>query len=419
MMVHCMNLRLNESVPLVINLNHDFWPISRMDDICNNETMKMKLPTISLSELGAIGTWGVVLGVSLYFVTQMNESIQANMPWIFGLFILYIGCFLLITRETFITHIRGLVYAVIVVQLLTIYALVFTAPFEFYAILSIIWVSILPHFFTVQRSILIMLVIVVSWFSLFAWVWERQNVYIQGLLFLTFHFFAIMMSHQTQAAEKATEESNRLNKELQATQQLLAEASKQNERTRIARDLHDLLGHHLTAMIINLQVATHLTDGEAKGKIEQCHSLAKLLLSDVREAVSTLRENQSLDFPVMVNLLAENTPQLKVHSKIDALIQLDDLALAKGLLSIIQESITNSLRHSGASNFWIQLTEANNKLHLTLHDDGRIKGKLVEGNGIRGMQERVAEFAGQLKLDQSQKSLKMLISIPHQLKDEQ
>lgn len=405
-------------MPLVINVNHDFWPISPSEDFCDNEPMKLKFPTISLSEFAAVGTWAVVVGVSFYFVSIHGESLQTNVPWMIVFYILYIVCFVSLVRETAITHIPGVVYSLVVVMLLCVFALAFTAPFDFFAILSIIWVSVLPHFFSLRRSLFIMVIVVLSWYSLFAWLWDKHNVYIQGLLFLTFHFFAIMMSHNTQMAEKATEESLRLNKELQSAQQLLAEASKQNERTRIARDLHDLLGHHLTALIINLQVAQHLTQGEAKEKVEQCHSLAKLLLSDVREAVTTLRENESLDFPTMVNILADNTPQLSVHSEIDAQIQLEDLTLAKGILSIIQESITNSLRHSGAENFWVVLTEVQNELNLTLHDDGRIKGELKEGNGLRGIKERVAEFGGQVNIEQMSKNLKLSITIPHTLVSE-
>ncbi|TQV70945.1 sensor histidine kinase [Aliikangiella marina] len=376
--------------------------------------MKIKQPTISISDVGAVGTWAVVLGVSLYFITRLGDAIQANAPWIVGLFILYIGCFFLITRDNAFSQKRGVIEGLILLKIVIVFALVFTAPFEFYSILSIIWVSVLPHFFSLKKSIVIMLLVVLSWFTVFAWVWDKPSVYIQGLLFLTFHFFAIMMSHQTQMAEMASEESQRLNKELQATQQLLAEASRQSERTRIARDLHDLLGHHLTALIINLQVATHLTEGEAKQKVEQCHSLAKLLLSDVREAVSALRENDTLDFHVMIDLLAKNTPQLKVHSEIDAQIQLEDLSLAKSLLSIIQESITNSLRHSGADNFWIKLIQSKNQLNLTLRDNGKTKSNLREGNGIRGMRERVSQFDGQFDLQQSEKGLTITIAVPLQ-----
>lgn len=235
---------------------------------------------------------------------------------------------------------------------------------------------------------------------------------ISGLLYGTFHFFAILMTHHARESQKANEEAQRLNKELQATQQLLAEATRQNERTRIARDLHDLLGHHLTALIINLQVATHLTKGEAKDKVDQCHSLAKLLLSDVREAVSTLRENSDLNFESMIKLMVENLPKIKVHTHIETQLQLEDLELAKALLSCIQEASTNCLKHSGANEFWITLKQENSAIHLELYDNGQINKNYLVGNGLTGMRERVEELSGTFNLNVLQNALQITIVIP-------
>src|SRR3546814_12036878 len=78
----------------------------------------------------------------------------------------------------------------------------------------------------------------------------------------------------------------RSNSELRATRALLAESSRLSERMRISRELHDLLGHHLTALSLNLEVATHVSSGKAQEHVRQAHTLAKLLLTDVREAVS-------------------------------------------------------------------------------------------------------------------------------------
>jgi signal transduction histidine kinase len=85
------------------------------------------------------------------------------------------------------------------------------------------------------------------------------------------------------------------NAELRATRALLAESARVNERTRISRELHDLLGHHLTALSLNLEVAGHLSEGRVKEHVQQAHTLARLLLTDVREAVSQLREGGAID----------------------------------------------------------------------------------------------------------------------------
>jgi len=172
------------------------------------------------------------------------------------------------------------------------------------------------------------------------------------------------------------------------------------------------VGHHLTALIINLQVAGHISSGEAKDKVEQCHSLAKLLLSDVREAVTSMRESQSLDFREMVDLMIENIPHLIIHNQIDTDLNLENIKLARSLLSCVQEATTNCLRHSGASELWISMAQKNNILSLSLIDNGHLDDKLVKGNGLIGMQERVEQLEGKMMINTESKSMNIHITIP-------
>lgn len=364
-----------------------------------------------LSVFAGIGTWAMVFGISLYWLQHAPNEYKDNGELITSLFIVYLVCFVLVTRVHSIQQNRRIIYSILAVQLLSAFILLWYLPISFLPILTIIWVSILPHYFSVSRSMLIMLLVVASWFSLYAFRWQ-ENTFLSALLYSSFHFFSVLMMHHVRVAEDATTKARRLNTELLATRHLLAEVSRQSERTRIARDLHDLLGHHLTALIINLQVASHITDGEAKSRVEQCHSLAKLLLSDVREAVTTLRENQSLDFHKMVDLMIANIPKMKITTNIDAQLDLDNLDLAKSLLSCIQEALTNSLRHSGANEFWITLTEVDNGLQLELLDNGQTQGEIIKGNGLTGMAERITELGGQLCLDKVQNALRINIKIP-------
>src|SRR3546814_2320056 len=73
----------------------------------------------------------------------------------------------------------------------------------------------------------------------------------------------------------------------------------------------DLLGHHLTALSLNLEVASHITEGKAHEHVGQAHTLARLLLSDVREAVSQIRGNDAIDMSATLLPLADNVPGLR------------------------------------------------------------------------------------------------------------
>ncbi len=111
----------------------------------------------------------------------------------------------------------------------------------------------------------------------------------------------------------ARDELRRVNSELRATQSLLAENTRIAERVRIARELHDLVGHHLTALTLNLEVVTHLVDGKVLEHVQQAHSLARLLLADVREVVSDMRQDDMVNLADALHTLTEGVPKPRIH----------------------------------------------------------------------------------------------------------
>lgn len=220
----------------------------------------------------------------------------------------------------------------------------------------------------------------------------------QSVLYAGFSGFVFVVSLVARQQAQAREEQRRLNSELRATRLLLAESARINERTRIARELHDLLGHHLTALSLNLEVAGHLTDGRAKEHVQQGHTLAKLLLTDVREAVSTLREDGAIDLSATLRPLTENVPAIDIHMDIEAPLTMDDPERAHVMLRCTQEIITNAVRHAGARNLWIDVRRTDGVIVMNAHDDGRGADSPTAGNGLRGMRERLVQHGGTLEI---------------------
>lgn len=220
-----------------------------------------------------------------------------------------------------------------------------------------------------------------------------------SLLYAAFSSFIFVTSLVARQQAQAREEQRRLNAELRATRALLAESVRVNERTRISRELHDLLGHHLTALSLNLEVAIHLAEGKAQEHIFQAHTLAKLLLSDVREAVSRIRDSDAIDMAATLLPLADNVPGLQIEMRLPVPFLIDDAERAHVLLRCTQEIITNVVRHAQATTLDLHYRWCDDGIQLQARDNGRGAESPVAGNGLRGMRERLAAYGGEVEID--------------------
>jgi len=222
----------------------------------------------------------------------------------------------------------------------------------------------------------------------------------QSVLYAGFCVFVFVTSLVARQQSQAREDQRRLNAELRATRALLAESARINERTRISRELHDLLGHHLTALSLNLEVAGHLVEGAPREHINQAHTLARLLLSDVREAVSRLRDDDAIDMAATLLPLADNVPGLQIDMRMPEPFLLDDPERAHVLLRCTQEIITNAVRHAHATTLELDYRVEGGVVHMRARDDGRgAQDAAAVGNGLRGIRERLDGYGGRLDID--------------------
>ncbi|HSR64257.1 MAG TPA: sensor histidine kinase [Xanthomonadaceae bacterium] len=223
----------------------------------------------------------------------------------------------------------------------------------------------------------------------------------QSLLYAGFSGFVFVTSLVARQQAQAREDQRRLNAELRATRALLAESARVNERTRISRELHDLLGHHLTALSLNLEVAGHLVEGQAQEHVNQAHTLARLLLSDVREAVSQLRDDDAIDMAATLRPLADHVAGLAIDMELPDPFLLEDPERAHVLLRCTQEIITNAVRHAQATRLLLRYAFEGRTVRLQARDDGRGAESPAAGNGLRGMRERLAAHGGTVEIETS------------------
>ncbi|WP_223789020.1 sensor histidine kinase [Marinicella meishanensis] len=240
---------------------------------------------------------------------------------------------------------------------------------------------------------------------------DRTQSYVLFFIYLGVSVFSFIISLVAFRQQNAKEELRMLNTELKATQVLLADSSRINERLRISRELHDLIGHHLTALTLNLEAASHMTDGKPQSYVKKAHSIARLLLSDVREVVGKFRQSGTLDLGLAIKELLSGLPRLNVTQEIPDEFLVEDPKLAQTILRCAQELITNTMKHAQANHLKVKLARSEHSVVLVVQDDGIGLGQSKKGNGMTGMAERVKLLNGQCVYE-SGKGLKCTLTFP-------
>ena len=212
-----------------------------------------------------------------------------------------------------------------------------------------------------------------------------------------FQVFAISAASLARSEGYAREELSRVIAELRATQALVTESARMSERLRISRDLHDILGHTLTTLTIQLDVASRLVSGQAGEHVRCAREVAGNLLNEVRSVVSRIRV-EPVDLRAALRALAESAAGLKVQLALPEEFPAIDAARADAIVRCVQESVTNTLRHAHARALVIELTcTPDGSVTIRTGDDGK-GGPVVEGSGITGMRERFEMLGGSLSI---------------------
>lgn len=201
--------------------------------------------------------------------------------------------------------------------------------------------------------------------------------------------------------------------ELLATQSLLADMTRNSERMRIARDLHDSVGHHLTALNLHLDLALRQSAAPASTPLRTARELSSALLAEVRAVVSTERREHHIDLRHALATMCAGIPSPRIQLLIEDELRIESAAVAHTLFRCVQEAISNAVRHSGAQNLTIQLVRRGGELVLLTSDDGAGSRQAPEGNGLRGMRERLLALGGRLQAgDRQPRGYGMEISLP-------
>ncbi len=182
------------------------------------------------------------------------------------------------------------------------------------------------------------------------------------------------------------------------------------ERERIARDLHDVLGHTLSVIALKSELATRLIErdpGRAAREIREVNDVARDALAQVRSAVTGYRASGlSAEFEAMRKAFDTAGVALSLETESLTLPAAHENALAL----VLREAATNVLRHAQARTCRVRLARADDSALLEILDDGR-GGEAREGNGLAGMRERITALGGTLVRD-GREGMRLRITLP-------
>lgn len=218
------------------------------------------------------------------------------------------------------------------------------------------------------------------------------------LINMGFQALAGLCVHYARRAEESRDALARVNADLLATRALLADSARDAERLRVARELHDVAGHKLTAMKINLRALAGDPALAGREEVRIAQQLSTELLDDIRNVVQAMRDSRGLDLQTAIRALAAPLPRPVLDLRIADGVRISDPAIAESLLRIVQECLTNAARHANADTLTVSLKNEDAGMHLHIEDDGRLKGRIHEGNGLSGIRERVAALGGDMQL---------------------
>jgi signal transduction histidine kinase len=241
--------------------------------------------------------------------------------------------------------------------------------------------------------------------------WRRQPDWLPTFLSLTAGYFAVMtFAVAVRRSHDARVESQRLLEELTSAQGRLAELAVLEERQRLARDMHDAVGHRLTAAAVLLEGASRLIAGDparAAEMVETSREQVREGLAELRRAVSALRSDEGGERPLedVIRRLARSFAKAsgtRILVNIQEGLAEPDPERRTVVVRTAEEALTNVHKHAAAASVELAFGRREGAWVLSCRDDGRgpaSAGGSSGGFGLRSLRERAARFGGSVELE--------------------
>jgi len=239
----------------------------------------------------------------------------------------------------------------------------------------------------------------VVFLAILAGVWqlEGRSLWVTAVAHFSFQLFAALLMRTARRAEDMAAQLRATNAELLTTRTLLAESVRDQERLRLSRELHDVAGHGLTALKLNLESLARDPRQPDPQRAELCRSLADDLLQNLRRVVQQMRDGPGIDLRAALERLGLPIPRPRLRLELPDGAGPVDRDAVEAVLRAVQEALTNAARHGHARELCVRLVSVGPEWTLRIDDDGRAPDDLRMGGGLSGMRERFEQLGGALK----------------------
>lgn len=329
--------------------------------------------------------WGPLLFSSFYFLPPLLFGVESLLLFFIIVFIysLFIALYIKSTAMPGDLVLPWLLLMLVVVVIGSYFTSGTQSLFGYIAYIAgfnLTFKKSLPIFMCITASIIASALILLSEPKIFLY----TGLFINTVLFIFSCYARLDAIHRrkTQQSDKTIE-------------QLAAIA----ERERIARDLHDVIGHSLSSIALKSELADKYIHkklyDKAQVEISGVAHLSRDILSEVRHTVSGLKK---LDLSSAVNKLTNELENHNFSVVVSNPLSQLNAVVESTIVFILTEAITNILRHSQGDRVLLQMAQENDVIHIKINDNGNVKD-VKQGNGLLGISERCKALKGSLVID--------------------
>lgn len=334
--------------------------------------------------------WHVASGAIYALFVFVVPLMSGGSPRTWLLTLASFGLFLLLYRDFFIHAGASVRHRVVDLSLMALVGFV-TIPLNAGATVYVILAAVLtPLVLSPRRSVAAFIVLIaVLWLDL--WLFPLPDSVVIGGWVTAIIVIAgggnLFMSDRSRQLVM-----------IRRVQEEVEEMAKVAERERIARDLHDLLGHTLSIIVLKAELASKLADQDvarAVSEIREVERISRDTLAEVRAAVDGMKDR---GFARELRTARESLASARVRLNAEVNSVTLSAKQEATLALVLRESVTNVIRHARASECRVFVGNEGKDILMTIQDDG-VGGPVHEGHGLSGMRARVRAAGGTLKLD--------------------